>query len=181
MKYNGLPCPVCGRIMTDDDDIVVCPECATPQHRECWMKTGHCVNEDKHSSGYVWAAPEAQPEAEQSESPAEGAGAPANVKICHVCGSENPPEALHCGNCGALFDGGQRDPSEPKNCPMCGRPNDGDALHCKYCGAPFLADGAYPQNPYLFGAGIDENENIGGRKAGEIACSSVTLLLPIAV
>ena len=24
MKYNGLPCPVCGRIMTDDDDIVVC-------------------------------------------------------------------------------------------------------------------------------------------------------------
>lgn len=76
MKYNGLPCPVCGRIMTDDDDIVVCPECATPQHRECWMKTGHCINEDKHSSGYVWAAPEAQPEAEQSESPAEGAGAP---------------------------------------------------------------------------------------------------------
>lgn len=169
MKYNGLPCPVCGRIMTDDDDIVVCPECATPQHRECWMKTGHCINEDKHSSGYVWADPEAQPEAEQSESPAEGAGAPASVKICHVCGSENPPEALHCGNCGALFEGGQRDPSEPKNCPMCGRPNDGDALHCKYCGAPFLADGAYPQNPYLFGAGIDENEDIGGRKAGEIA------------
>ena len=111
MKYNGLPCPVCGRIMTDDDDIVVCPECATPQHRECWMKTGHCINEDKHSSGYVWAAPEAQPGAEQSAPPAEEAGAPANVKICHVCGSENPPEALHCGNCGALFDGGQRDPS----------------------------------------------------------------------
>lgn len=167
MKYNGLPCPVCGKIMTDDDDVVVCPVCATPQHRECWMREGHCVNEDKHSSGYVWAAepkPEPKPEPERP-APPEGA----DSKICHVCGSENPPDALHCGNCGALFEGGQRDPNAPKNCPICGRTNDGDALHCKYCGAPFLAEGAYTANPYLFGTDISPNDDIGGRKAGEIA------------
>ncbi len=166
MKFNGLPCPKCGRIMNDDDDIVVCPDCATPQHRSCWLENGHCVNHDKHSSGFVWKP-------EQSEAPAQEAdsrqdGAPQS-KICHVCGSENPEEAMHCGNCGALFEAGNADPNQPKQCRICGKTNDGDAIHCKYCGAPFSMNSPFTSNPYLAASGIDEKECIGGIEAGDIA------------
>ena len=54
MNYNNQPCKSCGEIMHDGDDIVVCPVCATPQHRSCWMQNGHCINEELHASGYVW-------------------------------------------------------------------------------------------------------------------------------
>lgn len=158
MKYNGLPCPKCGRIMNDDDDIVVCPECATPQHRSCWLEDGHCVNAEKHSSGYVWT-----PNGTTASSSAQADGEDtAQSKTCVICGSENPADALHCGNCGALFQADEG----PKACRACGQINDSDALHCKYCGMPL---GQVPLNPYLVGTGIDENEKIGDIEAGEAA------------
>lgn len=166
MRYNNLPCPKCGRIMNEEDDIVVCPDCATPQHRSCWLEDGHCVNHDKHSGGYVWT-PE-QNEAQPREADEPSGGMPQS-KICHVCGSENPEEALHCGNCGALFGSENADPTQPKQCRICGRTNDGDAVHCKYCGAPFAMDSPFVTNPYLAASGIDEKETIGGMEAGDIA------------
>ncbi|MBQ3919840.1 MAG: hypothetical protein II695_09210, partial [Oscillospiraceae bacterium] len=34
MLYTGHKCMVCGKVFTDDDDVVVCVECGTPYHRE---------------------------------------------------------------------------------------------------------------------------------------------------
>ena len=51
-SYENEKCPVCGEKFKDGDDIVTCPECGTPHHRECYKKIGHCINEDKHASGY---------------------------------------------------------------------------------------------------------------------------------
>ena len=45
-------CPVCNRPFGEDDDIVVCPECGTPHHRECWQLVGHCVNKGLHKAQY---------------------------------------------------------------------------------------------------------------------------------
>ena len=44
-KYN---CPYCGQAFNDNDDVVVCPDCGTPHHRECWLKNGQCFRADKH-------------------------------------------------------------------------------------------------------------------------------------
>ena len=44
MDYRGQHCPICGKEFCDGDDIVVCPECGTPYHRECYKTAGHCVN-----------------------------------------------------------------------------------------------------------------------------------------
>lgn len=44
-KYN---CPFCGQAFKETDDIVVCPDCGTPHHRECWLKNGECFRADKH-------------------------------------------------------------------------------------------------------------------------------------
>ncbi|MGN1348511.1 MAG: RING finger protein, partial [Acutalibacteraceae bacterium] len=34
MNYNNEICNGCGRKFSEGDDIVTCPECGTPQHRE---------------------------------------------------------------------------------------------------------------------------------------------------
>jgi hypothetical protein len=50
MDWKKYFCPVCGIDFTDDDDVVVCPECGTPHHRECWKKNGKCANENLHGT-----------------------------------------------------------------------------------------------------------------------------------
>lgn len=48
MKYTNYKCPVCKNVFNEEDDVVVCPECGTPHHRDCYNQKGKCVNEDKH-------------------------------------------------------------------------------------------------------------------------------------
>lgn len=63
MKYTGIHCPACNKVFGDNDDVVVCPECGTPMHRECYEKAGGCINKDKHGEEFEWKAP-FDPEAE---------------------------------------------------------------------------------------------------------------------
>ncbi len=48
MDYINKFCPACSNNFTEDDDIVVCPECGTPHHRECYLKEGKCFNFKSH-------------------------------------------------------------------------------------------------------------------------------------
>lgn len=51
-RYENIECPVCKRIFAEGDDIVVCPECGTPHHRECYNYVGHCVNKGLHKTNF---------------------------------------------------------------------------------------------------------------------------------
>ena len=53
-RYSYEKCPVCEKEFANDDDIVVCPLCGTPHHRDCYKKNGECSNYDKHSEGFRW-------------------------------------------------------------------------------------------------------------------------------
>lgn len=48
MDFNKYSCPLCGQAFNDTDDVVVCPDCGTPHHRECWFNNGECANSDRH-------------------------------------------------------------------------------------------------------------------------------------
>lgn len=50
MKYTNYKCPVCNNQFVEEDDVVVCPECGTPHHRECYIQNGKCANADKHGT-----------------------------------------------------------------------------------------------------------------------------------
>ncbi len=50
MDFKNYICPVCNEKFTDDDDVVVCPECGTPHHRECYKKENKCFNSHLHGS-----------------------------------------------------------------------------------------------------------------------------------
>lgn len=87
MDYIGNKCPVCSKYFHADDDIVVCPECGTPHHRECYEQLGHCYNESLHSQGYDYAA-----ESDKNTS--------ADTKKCPSCGEENDKDSFFCKRCG---------------------------------------------------------------------------------
>lgn len=77
MKYTNYKCPVCSNQFIEDDDIVVCPECGTPHHRECYIQNGNCANADKHGTNepieVEFVDVEAKEEPVQEENPSEKA------------------------------------------------------------------------------------------------------------
>ena len=64
MFYDNKVCDGCSEVMLEGDDIVVCPECGTPQHRECYKKNNQCVNAHLHAEGFDWQKANAEPEKE---------------------------------------------------------------------------------------------------------------------
>ncbi len=92
MNYSNIACPVCGINFNETDDVVVCPICGTPHHRECWHKNGRCINEAKHAEGFVWQMMNTEPSFTKK--------ADDNAKICPRCGEKNDPVEPVCTNCG---------------------------------------------------------------------------------
>lgn len=89
-NFENQICDVCGKPFDKNSDIVVCPDCGTPHHRECWHQLGHCVNRDKHSQGYEWQ-------------PVKKERVPGSI-TCHSCGSVMPAGTLFCENCGKALN-----------------------------------------------------------------------------
>ena len=86
-KYTGILCEACQKPFAEDDDVVVCPECGAPHHRECYKDLGKCALSDKHAPDFEWKAK--LPEA-----------AAAEAIVCSHCNSVNPGEAKYCIMCG---------------------------------------------------------------------------------
>lgn len=110
MQYIGECCPVCRKVFTKEDDIVVCPECGTPHHRACYAQQNQCANAALHGTDFVWtptqtatvqnAAPVStllaqKPSAESKNDDGH------NIVFCPQCGAENAAEEPVCTECGA--------------------------------------------------------------------------------
>lgn len=50
--FENDKCPVCGELFKEGEDIVVCPECGTPHHRDCYNKTNRCANKKLHNTDF---------------------------------------------------------------------------------------------------------------------------------
>lgn len=87
INYIGKKCIACNKKFTENDDIVVCPECGTPYHRECYNQNGKCINEKLHEEGKTYQQIEEHSDALR----------------CPRCGEENEPLSLFCRKCGMPF------------------------------------------------------------------------------
>lgn len=105
--YKGNRCPVCEQVFKENDDIVVCPDCGTPYHRECWKKVGVCVHQADHAAGYEW-----KPDHVIS-------GGPEDL-VCPNCGTHNPLGAKFCNHCGVSL------PDHPDNVQYQAKQNTGN-------------------------------------------------------
>ncbi len=74
--YTGIDCPVCGKPLKEDEDIVTCPVCGTPSHRSCYEQLGHCVNADKHSEQFAFNLDAERKNVEAVQPPADAVAYP---------------------------------------------------------------------------------------------------------
>lgn len=100
-RYTGNHCPVCEQAFTDTDDIVVCPDCGTPYHRDCWKKVGACMHRSEHAAGFEWQ-PEIGPNADKA----------AHEATCPNCGTRNTPGAARCSHCGCPLPRSEADSAD---------------------------------------------------------------------
>ncbi len=100
-NFLGNPCPWCGKKFAEGDDIVVCPECGTPHHRDCYKEHSSCANEEKHGENFEWKSsaipPIHKPENTEDQNP--------EIVVCAHCGRENPGNSRYCLGCGAPLSG----------------------------------------------------------------------------
>ncbi len=100
-SYLGSPCPYCGEKFAEGDDIVVCPECGTPHHRDCYKEHSSCANEEKHSETFEWKSVVTVSAPHRNHT---GNTVPGEPVTCACCGCENPGDTRYCKNCGAPFE-----------------------------------------------------------------------------
>lgn len=89
MNFENIRCDGCGEKIEKGQDVVVCPECGTAQHRACYEKNGRCVNYEKHAEGFVWQSEnQVQEEKKPTQSPCPNCGMLFNDKdaVCPKCG-----------------------------------------------------------------------------------------------
>ena len=145
--YEGQACPICGQHFAESDDIVACPECGAPHHRDGWKQEGHCHFADAHGTDRQWAR--TVPAAAQAKP----------TRKCPNCGNENPEFAEFCARCGrelAEQAWSSADPVPPSRVNQYTPPSRGDF-------APFHIVG---QDPF---GGIPRTEQIDGIPVETIA------------
>lgn len=112
--HNGECCAYCKALLFSEDDVVYCPVCGAPHHRECYNALGHCALEQFHGTDKEYSRvkelEKIQQEHEQNTA--------SNPKISHGADAQSiQPDTTRCKICGAEY------PFEKSHCPQCGAPN----------------------------------------------------------
>lgn len=96
ISIEGEKCPVCGAYLFDEDDIVFCPECGAPHHRDCYNSVGHCALEALHGTEKQYKrAFREEPNTVEEREPEPSR----NTVKCGMCGEEYDNTESGCPNC----------------------------------------------------------------------------------
>ncbi len=99
MSLNNVSekCAVCQAYLFEEDDVVYCPQCGAPHHRECYNAIGHCGLEQYHGTENQYKKMEPKPKEEPNQTTDNSHG----QIVCAMCGNVYDKEASACPNCGA--------------------------------------------------------------------------------
>ena len=96
-RYEGKMCQICHSYLFDDDDVVVCPTCGAPQHRDCYNSLGHCGAQSSHGTEYQFDKLEKK--AEESSDNSSHNYKEDNI-TCPRCGKPSNKGTFFCPYCG---------------------------------------------------------------------------------
>lgn len=85
-------CAVCGGYLFSDDDIVHCPECGAPHHRDCYAAVGHCGMQEYHGTEKQYSNSDTEKQIEEKGN------------ICNRCGKPLPQDSKYCPFCAKSVD-----------------------------------------------------------------------------
>lgn len=105
MDYKNTECPVCKRLFSDGEDIVVCPDCGAPYHRGCYDLVGSCLYKDVHGTDKAYS-PARNIHNNFEDSYEE------ELKVCPRCGNNNSKSSMFCESCGFIFTNVQNNPEQ---------------------------------------------------------------------
>ncbi len=115
LSIQGQKCPACNAYLFEDDDIVFCPECGAPHHRDCYTALGHCALENDHGTDRQYDTSsrisEEEPKEEIPENEAAEEQSPQNEQI-----NQDDKQPYRCMRCGTVLS------PEQRSCPRCRTP-----------------------------------------------------------
>ncbi len=189
-KYIGQKCVSCNETLNKDDDVVICPTCGSPYHRECYKKEGECINTHLHQSGEEWVpqatvadgftpfirqvahSPEFQEGASVNNGADDGVASyqeEYSKHYCSACGSEVSDNDAFCSKCGTKVNNG----TASKNvCPACQLENRPGDVFCARCGTPLDMEkatnhGAFFGSPFAGFQRVTPESDIDGNTVEE--------------
>ncbi len=98
-EFKGKSCVRCKSYLFEEDDVVYCPDCGAPHHRDCYNALGHCALEALHGTDEEYSAVKDEPVAEEQEIKSKIGDT--LVSRCEMCGEEYDPSLNRCPKCGA--------------------------------------------------------------------------------
>lgn len=105
LKTECVSCAGCHAYLFSEDDVVYCPVCGAPHHRECYNRLGHCALEELHGTDMQYDKIKAEEEKQQAAQPEK--------EPTH----ENVEGLITCKMCHESYD------FSLNSCPKCGAPN----------------------------------------------------------
>lgn len=97
LQNEKLSCAVCHAYLFPEDDVVYCPECGAPHHRECYNSVGHCALEHFHGTENEYQKPVAEQKKEEIDSSKSQEN---TLNRCPFCKKEIEKDAKVCPYCG---------------------------------------------------------------------------------
>lgn len=158
-RYIGQPCTSCRSVFREGDDIVVCPECGSPYHKECYKNEGKCINTILHETGESWQPSPAAPEPFANENGQRA------ERVCGNCGTHNGADAYFCSGCGVALNNNPIGRQQVN--PQGGQfGTQGQYGQQQYGGRPY-GTGMNGMPPFLNVRAIDAETDIDGNTVGE--------------
>ncbi len=98
MNEREKQCVYCKAKLFDDDEVVYCPVCGAPHHKDCYSECGHCALEHLHGTENEY-----DPHPENKTDKTDGIPRDREGHTCRHCGKMSSSDTIFCPYCGTPF------------------------------------------------------------------------------
>ena len=94
MSLNNEKCVVCNAYLFPEDDVVYCPECGAPHHRDCYNFVGKCGLQEYHGTQQQYKKPDLTNNEPKTQDVVDN-----QYIVCGMCGEKYDADEMSCPKC----------------------------------------------------------------------------------